>query len=165
MGSVSVREDEMFEKAIEIILIIVSYIPEYCLKIPCPRRLIDGIYNLFKTIGDYFIYGPLFGGKVGKLFRMFIVILSVFFFYEIIHIHQKFRCGTGAAEHTRYDKYHIDESSAERLQIGGCRGVTAYGCGSADQPRIHGDACAIIGKIGFIILIYEVLVQQFDVAV
>ena len=76
MGSVSVREDEMFEKAIEIILIIVSYIPEYCLKIPCPRRLIDGIYDLFKTIGDYFIYGPLFGGKVGKLFRMFIVILS-----------------------------------------------------------------------------------------
>ena len=62
MGSVSVREDEMFEKAIEIILIIVSYIPEYCLKIPCPRRLIDGIYDLFKTIGDYFIYGPLFGG-------------------------------------------------------------------------------------------------------
>ena len=59
----------MFEKAIEIILIIVSYIPEYCLKIPCPRRLIDGIYDLFKTIGDYFIYGPLFGGKVGKLFR------------------------------------------------------------------------------------------------
>ena len=102
---------------------------------------------------------------IGELFRMFIIILSEFFFYEIIHIHQKFRCGTGTAEHTRYDKYHVDESSAERLQIGGCCGVTAYGCGSADQPWIHGDACAIIGKIGFIILVYEVLVQQFDVAI
>ncbi len=115
MGSVSVREDEMFEKTTEIVLIIVSHIPEYCLEIPGTRRLIDGVHDLLETISNYFIYGPLFGGKVSELFRMFVVILSEFFFYEIIHIHQKLWCGAGTAEHARYDEYHIDKSSAERL--------------------------------------------------
>ena len=45
----------MLEKTIEIIFVIISHIPENCLEVAGPRRLIDGIYDLLETVCDDFI--------------------------------------------------------------------------------------------------------------
>ena len=97
VGFASVGENKVLEKAIEIILVIISHIPENCLEIAGTRRLVDGIYDLLETVCDDFIDRSLFQRQVCQFIQMFIIVLSVFQTNEIVHVHQEFRSGTCAA--------------------------------------------------------------------
>ena len=45
------------------------------------------------------------------------------------------------------------------------RSVTADGLGTADEPRVHGDRSAVVGEVGLVVLVDEVLVEQLHVTV
>ena len=155
----------MLEKTVEVILVIVCHIPENGLEISCTSRLVNGVYHLLEAVRDYLVYGPLSRGKVHHLFGMQVVVLAIFLTNKIVHVHQEFRCGTSAAQHARHDKYHIDETTAERFQISGCRRITSHRHGTSYQPGIHGNTGAIVGKTGFIVLIDKVVVQQLQITI
>ena len=77
----------MLEKTIEIVLVIIGYIPKYRLKIPCTRRLINRIHYLFKTIRYNLIDRSSLSRQINNLVSVFIVILSILQAYKIIHVH------------------------------------------------------------------------------
>ena len=165
IGLTAIGKHEMLEKTVEVILVIVCHIPENGLEISCAGRLVDGVDHLLEAVRDYLVYGPLSRGKVHYLFGMQIVVLAIFFTNKVVHVHQKFRCGTSATQHARYNKHHIDKTTAERFQISGCRRVTSHRHGTSYQPGIHGDTGAIVGKTGFIVFIDKVVIQQLQITV
>ena len=55
----SVWEVEVTEERLEIVLVIVSHIPEYCLEVTSTCWLVDRIYNLLKAVCYYLIYSTL----------------------------------------------------------------------------------------------------------
>ena len=93
------------------------------------------------------------------------VVKTVLLTDEVVHIHQELRCGTGTAEHRADHEYHVDKAACKRLQVGRSRRVAADGYGTADEPGIHCDGGAIVGKARLVILIYKVVSQHVDVLV
>ena len=55
----TVREAEFSENALEIILVIVRYVPEHCLEVSCSGRLVDRIDYLLETVSDHLVYRSL----------------------------------------------------------------------------------------------------------
>ena len=155
----------MLEKTVEVISVIICHIPKNGLEISCTGRLVDGVDHLLEAVRDYLVYCPLSGGKVHHLFGMQVVVLAIFLTNKVVHVHQEFRCGTSATQHGRYNKHHIDKTTAERFQISGCRRVTSHRHGTSYQPGIHGDTGAIVGKTGFIVFIDKVVIQQLQITV
>jgi hypothetical protein len=89
--------------------------------------------NLLETVGDDLIDGALFQRQVYHVIDVFVVVLSIFFLYKVVHVHQKFRSGAGAAESMELtDEDHVDEAAAERFQVRRCRRVAADAGRAAD---------------------------------
>ena len=103
--------------------------------------------------------------KIHHIIGVLIVIFSVFQPYEIRHIHKEFGSSARAAEHARYNKHHVYESAAERLEVCGRSGISADTFGTAYQPRIHGDARTIVCKTRFIVLIYKMVLEKIKITV
>ena len=93
------------------------------------------------------------------------VVLAVLHLDEVVHIHKELRSGAGAAEHRAHHKHHIDEASAERLEVGRGRRVAADRSRAADEPGVHSDGRTVIGEAGLVVLVDEVRVEQFEIAV
>ena len=113
VGLAAVGEEEISEQALEIVAVVVSHVPEHGLEIPRSGRLVDRIDDLFETIGDDLVDRAPFLREIDHLVRPFEIVGAVLLADKIVHIHQKFGCGAGAAEHTRHDKNHIHEAAAE----------------------------------------------------
>ena len=124
---------------LKIILIIIGDIPKHCLEISSPSWLIDGVNNLFEAVGDDLVEGAFACREVDHFVSASVVVFAVFHLYEIVEIHQEFRCGAGAAQHRRHHKHHVDEAAAERLEVCRACGVASDRLGTFEEPRIHGD--------------------------
>ena len=47
----------------------------------------------------------------------------------------------------------------------GRRCITTNGLGTADEPGVHGDGCAVVSEVGLVVLVDEVLVEQVHVPI
>ena len=128
-------------------------------------RLVDGIDNLFETVGNHLVNRPLPYRQIHNTIRFLVVVGTIFQSQKIVQVHQKFRRGAGSAQHAGNHENHVYETSAVGLQVGRAGGVAADAPRAADKPWIHGDACAIVGDAGLVILINEMVVQQMQVPV
>ena len=93
------------------------------------------------------------------------VIFTIFFLYEIIHIHQELWRSTCTGKHAAHHEHHVNKATTERFQIGRCRRVATNRRSTAYEPRIHGDRGAVIGKVGFIVLINKVMLQLINILI
>ena len=118
---------------------------------------------MFKTVGDDLVEGALTFGEVHHIVCMEVIVFAILLLQEVAHIHQEFHCGTSTAEHGAYDEHHVDETAAERLQIGGRRGVASDGFCTVEQPGIHGDGSTIVCQRSFIVFVDEVIVEQVEI--
>ena len=125
--------------------------------------MVDGVDDLFKTVGDDLVEGALTFGEVHHFIGTEVIVFAIFLLQEVAHIHQEFHCGTSTAEHRAYDEHHVDETAAERLQIGGCRRVAPDGFCAVEQPGIHGDGSTIVCQRSFIVFVDEVIVEQVEI--
>ena len=135
----AVREVEVAEEALEIIFVVVGDVPEHRLVVTCASWLVDGVNYLFEAVGDDLVEGAFSCREVDHFVSASVVVFSVFHLYEIVEIHQEFRCGAGAAQHRRHHKHHVDEAAAERLKVGRACCVASDRLGAFEEPRIHGD--------------------------
>ena len=159
-GFGAVGEAELTEEAFEIITVVVGHIPEYGLEVARTGGLVDGIDHLLKAVGDHFVDSALAQGEIHHLVTVLIVVVTVFLTDEIVHVHEEFRGGAGAAEHAGDHEDHVDEAAAVRLEVRGGGGVAADAASAVQQPRIHGDGGAVVGDAGLIVLIDEMVVEQ-----
>ena len=161
----AVGEDEIAEDALEIEAVVVGNVPEHGLEIAGTGMLVDGIDDLLEAVGNDLVDGAAFLVQVHDLVGTLVVVFPVFLLDEIVHVHQEFRRGAGAAQHAGDDEHQVHESAAEALEVGRRRGVAAQGDGTLEQPRIHRDAGAVVGQAGLVVLVDVVLVEQVKVAV
>ena len=111
----AVGEDEFSKERFKVRTVVVGDVPEHRLEIARSSGLVDGVDDLFKTIGDDLVEGALTFGEIHHIVCMEIIVFAIFFFQEMAHVHQEFHCGTSTAEHRTHDEDHIDESAAERF--------------------------------------------------
>ncbi len=93
--------------------VVVGDVPENRLEVACSRGLVDGIDYLLEAVGNHLVERAAAFRQVHNFPGVPIIVVAILFSDKIIQVHQKLGCGAGTAEHTRYDEYHIDESSAE----------------------------------------------------
>ena len=161
----SVGEAEFSEERFEIEAVVVGNVPEDRLEIACAGGLVDGIDDLLEAVSDHLVDGAVAEGAVHDFIGAEVIVFAIFFLKEVAHVHEKLHCGDGAAEHGADNEHHIDESTAEGFQIGGCCGITANGFRAVEQPRVHGDGSTIVGQRGFVVLIDIMVVEQVEIAV
>ena len=99
MRSLTVRETEVIEQALEIVAVIVADIPEDRLEVTSTRRLIQAIYDLLEVVGDDLIDRTTLEAEIDYLVRTFVVILTKLLLNEIVHIHQELRRSASTGEH------------------------------------------------------------------
>ncbi len=165
VGARAVGEAEFAEQALEVGAVVVGDVPEDGLEVAGARRLVDRVDDLLEAVGHHLVECAAAAREIDHLVRTQVVVLAVLLLHEIVEIHEEFGRGAGAAQHARHDEDHIDEAAAERLEVGGCRGVAADGFRAAQQPRVHRDRGAVVGQRGLVVLVDEVAVEQLDVAV
>ena len=161
----AVGEAEFSEERFEIEAVVVGNVPEDRLEIACAGGLVDGIDDLLEAIGDHLVDGALFERSIHDFIGAEVVVRAVFLLEEVAHVHQELNCGDGAAEHGADDEHHIDESTAEGFQIGGCCGITANGFRAVEQPRIHRDGSAVVGERSFVVLVDIVVIEEVEIAI
>ena len=127
--------------------------------------MVDGIDDLLKAVGDHLVDGAMLGGEVHHLVRGLPIVGSVFQADEIVEVHEELRCGTSPAEHAGDHEDHVDKSSTEGFEIGRCGGIASNGHGAPDEPGIHGDGCAVVGKGCLVVLIYEMMCEFVEILV
>ena len=161
----AVREVEFAEHALEVVAVVIGYVPEYCLEVTRSRRLVDGIDNLLEAVGDDLVNRPLFEREIHHVTGSLVVIESIFLADEIVHVHQELRSCTCAAEHAGDDEYKVYEPAAERLEVGRLRGVSTDRECAVQQPRIHGDAGAVVCEGRLVIFVDEMVFEQLYILV
>ena len=156
---------ELAENALEIIFVVVGNVPEYGLEVTCAGRLVDGVDHLLKAVGYHFVERAVAFGQVYHFVCALVEVLAVFLCNEVSHVHEELRRGACAAEHTRHDEHHVDEPSAEGLEVGGTGGIAANAFCSFEQPGVHRYAGAVVCQAGLVVFVYEVVFEQVDVPV
>ena len=99
-----IREDEIAEHRVEIILIVNGNIPEYALITACGSGLVDAVHHLLHMVGDFFGMG-------------FQIIVAVVFAGEVVEISQKFHRRHRAGKLRADGKHKIDKRAAKRCQM------------------------------------------------
>ena len=99
-----IREDEIAEHRVKIVLIVNGNIPEYTLITACGGRLVDAVHHLLHMVGDFFGVG-------------FQIIVAVVFAGEVVEISQKFHRRHRAGKLRADGKHKIDKRAAKRSQM------------------------------------------------
>ena len=165
LGTRTIGEVEFSEEGLKIVAVVVADVPEDALEVSRSGGLIDGVDDLFETVGDNFIEGALAEASVHHFIGTKMIVVAILFGEEITHIHQKFHRGNRAAQHGTHDENHVDKSSAERFEVGGGGGVATDALGAVEQPRVHRDGGTVVGEGSFVVLVDVVLLEQIEVAV
>ena len=158
-----VGKDEIAEKAVEVVVVVIRDVPEHGLEVTRAGRLVDGIDDLLETVGDHLVQRAAAQRKVHDLIGPAEVVLAILAFEEIIHIEEELGRGAGPAQHGRDDEHHVDEPAAKGFEVGGSGGVSADITGTVEQPRVHRDRRAIVGKARLVVLIYIMVLQEIKV--
>ena len=165
MRAVAVRETKLAEDTLEIVAVVVTDIPKDGLEVSGTRRLVDGIDYLLEAVGDDLVDSASFLRQVHHFVGTEVVVFTIFLLDKVVHVHEELGCGAGAGEHRGDHEDHVDKAAAERLKVGGCGGVAANGFRAFEQPRVHGNAGAVVGKRGLVVLVDKVLLEQGNVFV
>ena len=120
---------------------------------------------MFEAVGNDFVEGAVAFRQVYYLVGALVEVLAVLLCYEVGHVHKEFRRCARAAQHARNDEHHVDEPSAEGLEVGGAGGIAANAFCSFEQPGVHRYAGAVVGQAGLVVFVYEVVFEQVDVPV
>ena len=165
VGLLAVGEVELAENRLEVILVIVSHVPEDGLVVAGAGGLVERVDDLLEAVGDDLVDGALLERQVDHLVGAVVVVLAILQSEEVVHVHQELGRGAGTREHRRDHEHHVGEAAAERLQVGRGRRVAADGGGAAYEPGVHRDRGAVVGQRGLVVLIYKVVGQLVDVFV
>ena len=99
VGLRTIGEVELAEDALEVILVIVSHIPEHSLVVAGTRGLVERIHNLLEVVRDDLVDGTLLQTHVSLLVGTLVVVLAILLADEIVHVHQELRRSAGTGEH------------------------------------------------------------------
>ena len=99
-----IREDEIAEHRIEIVLIVNGNIPEYALITARGGGLVDAVHHLLHVVGDFFGVG-------------FQIIVAVVFAGKVVEISQKFHRRHRAGKLRADGKHEVDKRAAKRCQM------------------------------------------------
>ena len=114
----SVREAELAEHALKVVLVEVADVPEHGLVTPVARRHIHRVDNLLEVIVDDLDQSALLDIVLHNVIEVFEVVVAVVLADKVIQIHKELRSRYRAHElgRNRIDK--VDELSAEGLEVG-----------------------------------------------
>ena len=165
LGLASVGEDELSEEALEVGTVVVGDVPEHRLVVARAGRLVDGVDNLLEAVADNLVDGALLCRDVNLTVGVQIVVVTVLTADEVVEVHEKLGCGARTAQHARHHEYHVDEPSAEGLQVRRSRRVSTDGTEPFEEPGVHCDGGAVVCEARLVVLVDEVLVKQAQVLV
>ena len=165
VGLCAVGEVEVSEDRIEVVFIVITDIPEHSLIVAGTGRLVERVDDLLEAVGDDLVDRALLQAEIHDIVGMGIVVLAIFLLDEVVHIHQELRCGAGSGEHAADHEHHVDETTAEALEVCRSRRVAADAGRTTDEPGVHRDGGTVIGEVGLVVLIYKVVCQLVDIFV
>ena len=87
IGPAAVRKVEIAKQALKIVAVVIGDIPEYSLIVAGSGGLVEGVNNLFETIGNHLVDGALFHREVNHPVGVFPVVFSVFYSDKVVQVH------------------------------------------------------------------------------
>lgn len=165
-GLGTVREDKITEHAVKIRVVIVGAVPEDGLETARGGRLVEGIDDLLKDVGDDLVDGAMAVGVIDDFISVQIVVIAVFLADEVVEVEPYFRSRNGSKKLRRNGEYEIYKVTGKRRKM--CRRFCAATnfFHAVKKKRIHCHAYAIREeKSGFIVAVNFMRVQLANVFV
>ena len=97
LGGASVREAEVAEHSLEVVLVEIADVPEHGLVAPVAGRHIHRVDDLLEVVVDYLDKGPLLHVQLHHVIQVVKVVVAVVLADEVIHIHKEL--GGGDSSH------------------------------------------------------------------
>ena len=94
----TVREAELSEYSLKIILVKITDVPEYGLISPVAGRHVHGMHNLLEIVVDDLYKGPLLDIQLHHLIKTVDVVIPIVLADEVVKIHKELRSGHGTHE-------------------------------------------------------------------
>ena len=165
VGLRAIGEVELAEDALEVILVIVGYVPEYGLIVAGTSRLVQRVNNLLEIVGYHLIDGTLLQAHICLLVGTLPIVQTILLTNKVVHVHQELWSSASTTQHRANHEDHVNKTTCKRLQIGRSSRVTTNSYCTTYQPRIHGNRSTIVSQTRFVIFINEVMIQLVKILI
>ena len=97
-GSGTVREAEVAEHALEVVLVEIAYVPEHGLVAPVAGGHVHRVHHLLEVVVDDLDERALLGVELHDIVEVSEVVVAVVLADEVVEVHQELRGGHRAHE-------------------------------------------------------------------